>query len=154
MRTSKAWLTLFSMLAALIALPACEAEEEPAEEVPAAEQPAVEEPAADLPQLPPDAPADVTPEMVAEGQELFTGAGNCYTCHAQDASGTQLAPDLTDDEWINIDGEYESVVEVINTGVPQPIEHPSPMPPMGGAQLNDEQVRALAAYVYALGQGG
>jgi len=28
------------------------------------------------------------------------------------------------------------------------------MPPMGGAQLTDEQVRAVAAYVYAISHGG
>jgi mono/diheme cytochrome c family protein len=33
-------------------------------------------------------------------------------------------------------------------------QHPSPMPPMGGAQLTEEQVRALAAYIYSISHGG
>lgn len=154
MRTSNAWLTVFT-LAALVGLPACDGGGEPAEEEPAAEQPAAEAPAQDgMPQLPADAPEGVTQEMVAQGQQVFTGQGNCYTCHGMDGTGTQLAPDLTDGEWINIDGSYESIADNIRTGVPQPEEFPSPMPPMGGGQLSDEQVEATAAYVYALSQGG
>ncbi|NIP83220.1 MAG: glucose dehydrogenase, partial [Gemmatimonadetes bacterium] len=71
-----------------------------------------------------------------------------------DATGTQLAPDLTDDEWINVSGpEMTEVVELIKTGVSQPRQHPGPMPPMGGASLSEEQVQALAAYVVTLSQG-
>lgn len=152
MRTSKSLLALFSALAVMIVLPACDggAQEEAPPEEPA-EEPAAAAPGA--PQLPADAPEGVTQEMVAQGQEIFTGVGNCYTCHGQDATGTQLAPDLTDDEWINVEGTYESIVEVVNTGVPQPVQHPSPMPPMGGAQLSEDQVRAVAAYVYAISGG-
>ena len=95
-------------------------------------------------------PPGVTEEMVAQGQQLFTGQGNCYTCHGMDARGTQLGPDLTDDRWILIDGSFESIENNIRTGVPQPREHPAPMPPMGGAQLGDDQIRALAAYVYSI----
>ncbi|MGH7475208.1 MAG: c-type cytochrome [Longimicrobiales bacterium] len=98
-------------------------------------------------------PAGVTQEMVTQGQQIFTSTGNCFTCHGQDATGTQLAPNLTDSEWINIEGDYESIVENVRTGVPQPVQHPAPMPPMGGAQLTDEQVRAVAAYVYAISRG-
>jgi mono/diheme cytochrome c family protein len=39
----------------------------------------------------------------------------------------------------------------VTNGVPQPKEHPAPMPPKGGAQLSDDQVKAVAAYVYSLG---
>jgi len=38
--------------------------------------------------------------------------------------------------------------------VPIPKEHTGVMPPKGGAQLTDDQVRALAAYVYALRRAG
>ncbi len=103
-------------------------------------------------QEPVDLPEGVTMEMVTQGRQLFSGAGGCMACHNPNATGTQLAPDLTDDEWINISGrDYEEIVSLINSGVPQPVQHPGPMPPMGGANLSAEQVDALAAYIFTLG---
>ena len=95
-------------------------------------------------------PEGVTAEMVEEGRELFFGGGICYTCHLMDAKGGPLAPDLTDDVWLNVDGEYQSIVEVIKTGVPQPLEHLGSMLPRAGIPLSDEQVDLLAAYAYML----
>lgn len=124
----------------------------------AADGPATEEPTAQPDQEGPsvdaaDLPEGVTAEMVSQGQEIFTGAGLCFTCHMESAEGGPLAPDLTDDEWLNISGRnYDEIVEVVNTGVPEPVEHPSAMPPMGGASLTEDQVRSVAAYVYALGE--
>ncbi|MFO7894120.1 MAG: cytochrome c [Longimicrobiales bacterium] len=103
-------------------------------------------------QEPMDLPEGITMDMVNQGNQLFSGQGGCHACHNPQATGTQLAPDLTDDEWINISSrDFEEIVSVINTGVSQPVEHPGPMPPMGGANLNAEQVEALAAYIVSLG---
>jgi mono/diheme cytochrome c family protein len=113
------------------------------------------EPAAqseEMMQEPVDLPEGVTMEMVNQGDRLFSGAGGCMACHNPDATGTQLAPDLTDDVWINISSrDYDEIVSLINTGVAQPVEHPGPMPPMGGANLTADQVNALAAYILTLG---
>lgn len=99
-------------------------------------------------------PEGVTQEQYQQGRQLFTGQGACHACHGPQATGTQLAPNLTDETWLNVSGRnYDEIVELIHTGVPQPVEHPGPMPPMGGANLNDEQVNALAAYIVGLGQG-
>jgi mono/diheme cytochrome c family protein len=95
-----------------------------------------------------------TAEMVAQGGELFRGNGNCHACHAQDGSGTALAPTLRDDTWLNTDGTFEGIQNVIRTGVMQPVQYPAPMPPMGGVQLTDDQVVSLAAYVYSISRGG
>ena len=95
-------------------------------------------------------PEGVTAAMVEEGRSLFTGGGICYTCHTAAATGGPLAPDLTDDTWLNVDGEYLSIVELVKTGVPQPVEHPGAMLPRAGMPLSDEQVEALAAYAYML----
>jgi mono/diheme cytochrome c family protein len=76
--------------------------------------------------------------------------GTCTACHGQDAKGTAVAPDLTDNQWINGDGSYDFIVHTVTTGVPQPKQHPAPMPPKGGATLSDQQVKAVAAYVYSL----
>lgn len=97
-------------------------------------------------------PEGVTMQMVNEGDQLFHGQGGCVNCHGPDAKGTQLAPNLTDSEWINVSGRnYDEIVSLIKSGVPQPASHPGPMPPMGGANLTDAQVNALAAYVVSLG---
>ena len=95
----------------------------------------------------------LTPQLVALGDSIFEGqaaGGTCMTCHGPDAKGTQLAPDLTDDQWLNVDGSYQAIVNVVQNGVPTPKKHPAPMPPMGGSSLTPDQVRAVAAYVYSL----
>lgn len=122
-------------------------------ETPEAMQPS-QQPADQQPAEAMDLPEGVTAEQVAEGRQLFSGAGGCHACHNPQATGTQLAPDLTDDTWINVSGRnLDEIVQLIHNGVSQPVEHPAPMPPMGGANLNEEQVQALAAYIVTLGQG-
>ena len=101
-----------------------------------------------------DLPEGVTPAMVAEGHEIFMGSGICYTCHMEGGVGGPLAPNLTDSVWINIDGSYPSIVNTVTTGVPEPKEHPGIMLPKGGTNITDEQVRAVAAYVWTLSHGG
>ena len=98
-------------------------------------------------------PAGVTAEMVAAGETAFK-TGICVACHGADAKGTPNAPNLTDAEWLNSDGSYEAIVNTIKTGVPTPKQHPTPMPPMGGAQLTDAQISELAAYIYSLSHAG
>lgn len=96
-------------------------------------------------------PEGATDEMVAQGAQVFAGKGLCMTCHGPQAQGTPLAPNLTDDEWINIpDPSWDNIQQVVRNGVPTPQQHPSPMPPMGGAQLSDEEIQAVSAYVYSL----
>jgi mono/diheme cytochrome c family protein len=90
--------------------------------------------------------------MIAAGKKLFGGKGICFTCHGDNAKGAALAPDLTDDKWLQIQHDYKQIATLIRTGVPHPKEHPTPMPPMGGAQLSDEEICALASYVYSIGK--
>jgi len=118
---------------------------------PAAAAPAAAAPAAMVMDM--DLPEGVTAAMVAEGETLFGGQGICFTCHMAGGVGGPLAPDLTDDEWINIDGSYESIVRNITTGVPEPKEFGGIMLPKGGSAITDEQVRAVAAYVWTLSNG-
>ena len=81
-------------------------------------------------------------QLVALGDSIFEGqaaGGICYTCHGPDAKGTQLAPDLTDQQWLNGDGSVEFIANVVRNGVLQPKQFPAPMPPFG-ATLNDQQL--------------
>lgn len=101
----------------------------------------------------PSAGGGPTPQQVALGDSIFHGqvaGGTCTACHGQDAKGTAVAPNLTDSQWLNGDGSYQFIVHTVTTGVPKPKEHPAPMPPKGGANLTDDQVKAVAAYVYSL----
>jgi mono/diheme cytochrome c family protein len=98
-------------------------------------------------------PAGATKEMVALGDRIFhgqVGGATCTGCHGADAKGTPLGPNLTDTHWLWGDGSYASIAKIITTGVPQPKQYRSPMPPLGGAQLTPDQISALAAYIWAL----
>lgn len=101
--------------------------------------------------------AKPSPRVIALGDSIFRGqvaGGTCTVCHGQDAKGTPVGPDLTDQQWLNGDGTYEFLVQIITNGVPKPKQYPAPMPPMGGASLSPEQVRAVAAYEYSLSRKG
>jgi glucose/arabinose dehydrogenase/mono/diheme cytochrome c family protein len=107
--------------------------------------------AADLAGLP--VPAGATKEMVALGERIYhgqVGAATCTGCHGANAKGTPLGPDLTDAQWLWGDGSYASISKIITTGVSQPKQYRSPMPPLGGAQLSSDQVSAVAAYIWAI----
>lgn len=99
-------------------------------------------------------PAGATAQMVALGDSIFHGqaaGGTCFTCHGQDANGTPLAPSLTDSQWATGDGSYAFIQKRVTDGMPTPTPpYSAPMPPKGGANLNDAQVKAVAAYVYSI----
>ncbi len=94
----------------------------------------------------------VTRDQFDRGQDLFAGQGGCQACHGQGGSGGMLGPDLTDARWLHVDApEVSALADLIRSGVPDPVEYPGPMPPMGGASLTDPQIEALAGYVASLG---
>ena len=102
-----------------------------------------------------ETPAAAAPsgDLVAQGQEIFHGAGICMTCHGTGGVGTALAPDLTDDVWLWADTSQPlepQIAAVIRDGVSSPKEHPAPMLPNGGVSLTDAQVEALTAYIASL----
>ena len=95
-------------------------------------------------------PDGVTPAMVEAGESIYTGVGACMTCHGPEGAGTPIGPVLSDGEWLHGDGSYDFLVEIINDGVMQPTQFGVPMLPRGGTQISDDDVRALAAYVWTL----
>jgi len=102
--------------------------------------------------MPQELPAGVTPAMVEEGKGIFNGAGICMSCHGAGGEGIpNLGANLTDDEWLHIDGSYESIVQNIMKGVTaQESSSGVPMPAKGGTAITDDQVKAVAAYVWTL----
>lgn len=99
------------------------------------------------PALAANLPPNTSEEQARRGRELFIV---CAACHGLDARGTELGPSLRDPEWIAGSGTHEEIQAVIRTGVPEPEEFPIPMPAGGGGTFDAEQVRDLAAYVFAL----
>jgi cytochrome c5 len=76
--------------------------------------------------------AEYSPELVAKGEGL-------------------VGPNLTDAEWIHSKGSYDEIVAQIDHGVPKAESKSGiEMPPKGGATLSDDDVKAIAAYVYSL----
>jgi len=98
-------------------------------------------------------PNGATKEMIELGDRIYhgqVGGATCAGCHGAAGTGTTLGPNLTDTQWLWSDGSYRAIAKTITAGVPQPKQYRSPMPPMGGAELTDDQVSAVAAYVWAL----
>ncbi|MGH8570022.1 MAG: c-type cytochrome [Gammaproteobacteria bacterium] len=96
------------------------------------------------------APAGVTPAAIAKGDTIFHKTGLCYACHGSNAEGA-VGPNLTDAEWLQGDGSYDMIVATVTSGVPaEKAKKGIAMPPKGGSAISDEDVKAVAAYVYSL----
>jgi mono/diheme cytochrome c family protein len=96
------------------------------------------------------ASASLTPDLIAQGDKIFHGAGNCYACHGTNAQGS-VGPNLTDAEWIHSKGSYDEIVAQVTKGVPKEESKSGIlMPPRGGSTISDDDVKAVAAYVYSL----
>lgn len=99
-------------------------------------------------------PAGATDAMVTTGDSIFHGqiaGGTCYTCHGADAKGTPLAPPLVSHTWLTGDGSYAFIQQRVTEGFPTPTPpYPGPMMPMGSTPMSPTQIKAVAAYVYAI----
>ncbi len=98
-------------------------------------------------------PEGATREMVGLGDRIYhgqVGGATCTACHGADGKGSPLGPDLTHKKWLWSDGSYKGIAKTIAEGVMHPKQYRSPMPARGGAQLTDDQISALAAFVWSL----
>jgi mono/diheme cytochrome c family protein len=162
---------LFPFMACLvlIAAPGCSNEEssEPTpaaaerESAPAPKPAALEKPEAaaapsnDAAVNPPPGSVDVAQrDAINVGSVAFQTA-MCVKCHGDDATGTKRAPDLTDDEWLHVDGSVEQIRALIVAGVPKDKlkdpDRPFAMNPVTNFIQDEKQIDALAAYVHSLG---
>lgn len=101
-------------------------------------------------------PPGVTAETVMEGRSVYLGNGLCDVCHGRRGEGVTLAgSSLRDTSWYHTDGSYESIVRRVRQGITaQASATDIPMPPRGGSEIDDEELRAAAAYVWWLSRGG
>jgi cbb3-type cytochrome c oxidase subunit III len=91
-----------------------------------------------------------SPALIAKGDTIFHKTGLCYACHGSNAQGA-VGPNLTDAEWIHGDGSVEMIAATVTSGIPkEKAKTGIMMPPKGGSTISDEEVRAVAAYVYSL----
>jgi mono/diheme cytochrome c family protein len=94
---------------------------------------------------------NVTAQMVEQGRSIFHGRGGCFRCHGKDGAGTFFGPALNDDRHIHLQtGSYQEILDLIRSGVPRPKQYLTGMPPSGGAPLADDELRAVAAYVFSI----
>lgn len=87
--------------------------------------------------------------LVAAGDTVFH-ENSCIACHGEDAKGTSVAPDLTDATWLTGDGSVGAIAKIVTEGVDEPKQFRSPMPAMGGSDLSEADVKAVAAYLWSL----
>ncbi|HLS82004.1 MAG TPA: c-type cytochrome [Steroidobacter sp.] len=85
-------------------------------------------------------------DWVSAGKAHF--AAMCAACHGQDGRGSRAigAPDLTDDVWL-YGGDFAAVAESVRNGR-------NGVMPAWRERLGEDQVRAVAAWVYAQRGGG
>jgi mono/diheme cytochrome c family protein len=58
---------------------------------------------------------------------------------------------LVNHTWLHSDGSYPALIAYINKGVTKEESKSGiPMPPKGGSNISDEQVKQVAAYVWSL----
>ena len=101
-------------------------------------------------------PPGVTRETVTEGRSVYLGEGLCYVCHGRRGGGVERAgSSLRDTLWYHSDGSYRSITELTRRGISARASATSiPMPPRGGGEIDEEEVRAAAAYVWWISRGG
>jgi cytochrome c5 len=108
---------------------------------------------APAPAAKPAMPPGVTATMIASGDSIFNNR-SCKNCHLVGGVGGPRGPNLTDAQWVHIDGSYDAIVKLVTTGFTKAEQvdkqYQFSMNPRGGVNLSDDQIRAVAAYVYSL----
>jgi glucose/arabinose dehydrogenase/mono/diheme cytochrome c family protein len=98
-------------------------------------------------------PRGATREQLSLGSRIFWGeasGGTCSGCHGSDGMGTTVGPSLVSGEWSWGNGSWEAIAATIDKGVVAPKHADGAMPPRGGAPLSDADVKAVAAFVWAI----
>lgn len=104
------------------------------------------------PELAANLPEGMSVEQIESGRKLYSSLGRCQACHGFAGRGSRQGPPLDGKApWLHQDGSPEGLAQIIKSGVAKPKRYVMPMPPMGGGSLDDEQIQAIAAYLWSLG---
>ena len=103
-----------------------------------------------LPALPPG----MTIGDLVRGDSIYHGKGTCFVCHGVEGEGRPAAGDALTVGLNWAQPNWRSIDSLIDNGIPQPLTRsPIQMPPRGGrSDLTSTEVRAVAAYVWAISQ--
>jgi mono/diheme cytochrome c family protein len=97
----------------------------------------------------PAIPKEVTDSTVRQGQEVFHGTGSCSACHGDAGVGTDSGPPIAKGVWLHGGDSYEAILSRVIHGVPKAYSlRGLAMPMRGWNNLSDDQVKAVAAYVW------
>ena len=103
----------------------------------------------------PTLPDGMTIAMLRDGDRLFHGAGGCVSCHGSEAQGLPArGKTLTAGVAFVPPGDWNALDSLISVGIPdRQTRSPIAMPPRGQHEdLDAEEIRAIAAYVWAISQ--
>jgi mono/diheme cytochrome c family protein len=105
------------------------------------------------PRLPP-LPAGLTLDAIRAGDSLFHGKGHCFVCHGADATGLPDAGSALTMGLNFVPTEWAPIDSLIAVGIPEAVARSGiGMPPRGGkSDLAPDEIRAIAAYVWAISQ--
>ena len=105
------------------------------------------------PRLPP-LPAGITLDAIRAGDSLFHGKGHCFACHGADATGLPDAGSALTMGLNFVPTEWEPIDSLIAVGIPEAVARSAiRMPPRGGkSDLTPDEIREIAAYVWAISQ--
>lgn len=102
-------------------------------------------------------PVGATRAQVLLGSRIFWGeiaGGTCSGCHGSDGKGSTVGPSLISGQWSWGDGSWQAIAATIDMGVVRPKRADGAMPPRGGAPLSEADVKAVAAFVWAISHKG
>lgn len=96
-------------------------------------------------------PTPVTDSAIARGRELFHGTANCSACHGVEGVGTASGAPLAQGVWLHGEDSYEAILSRVLHGIPKEESiRGVAMPMRGWNPMSDQEVRDVAAYVWAI----
>jgi cytochrome c5 len=102
----------------------------------------------------PALPNGMTIGEIVRGDSIYHGKGTCFVCHGTEGEGRPAAGDALTVALNWAQPNWRSIDSLIDNGIPQPLTRsPIQMPARGGrSDLTESEVRAVAAYVWAISQ--
>ena len=96
----------------------------------------------------------MTLDIIRAGDSVFHGKGHCFACHGADGEGLPNAGSAITVGLNFVPTEWQAIDSVIMLGIPEPVTRSAiAMPPRGGkSDLSTDELRAVAAYVWAISQ--